>query len=207
MSITPTTGWDSALLTYTPEPPGLQGVGFWPRLGARMIDMIVHYGAAFFTGILFGIMVVVAAGGHPSPVVMAKMRHAGIIGFFFGLLGAFAYQVVFTTVHGSTLGKLAFSMVVVQEDGSTCRFKSAMVRELAYFVDGLFFGVIGYMAMQRTDQQQRYGDEWAHTIVCKRQLISPEKLRRADRFILGLFLALIVDSALMMLGFLIVIAG
>jgi uncharacterized RDD family membrane protein YckC len=207
MSITPTAGWDSSLLTYTPVPPGLQGVGFWPRLGARVIDMIVHYAAAVFAGILFGIMVVVASGGHPSSLVMAKMRHPGITGFFFGLLGAFAYQVVFTTVHGSTLGKLAFSMVVVQEDGSACRFKSALVRELAYFVDALFFGIIAYMAMQRTDQQQRYGDEWAHTIVCKRQLISPEKLRRVDRFILGLFLALIVDSALMMLGFLIVIAG
>ena len=207
MSITPTTGWDSSLLTDTTQPPTLQGVGFWPRLGARVIDMIVHYAAAVFSGILFGIMIVVASGGHPSPVVMAKMRHPGITGFLFGLLGAFAYQVVFTTVHGSTLGKLAFSMVVVQEDGSPCRFKSALVRELAYFVDGLFFGIIGYMAMQRTDQQQRYGDEWAHTMVCKRQLISPEKLRRADRFILGLFLALVVDSALMMLGFLIVIAG
>ena len=36
-------------------------------------------------------------------------------------------------MHDSTLGKLAFSTVVVQEDGSPCRFKSALVRELGLF--------------------------------------------------------------------------
>jgi hypothetical protein len=62
MSITPTTGWDSSLLTYTPGPLGLRGVGFWPRLGARVIDMILHYGAAFFAAMLFAIMVVPSVG-------------------------------------------------------------------------------------------------------------------------------------------------
>ena len=77
------------------------------------------------------------------------------------LLGSLAYRVICTSVHGSTLGKLAFSMVVAQEDGSPCRFGSATIRELGYFVDALFFGPIGYFAMQKTPQEQRHGDEWA----------------------------------------------
>src|SRR5579863_7450172 len=133
MSITPMLGWDNQLVGYTPEPTGLEGVGFWPRVGARVIDMIMHYALAFFSAMLFGIMLVVASGGHVSPLVLAKMRHTGIPGFVFGLLGSVLYNVVFTAVHGSTLGKMTFSMVVVQEDGSPCRPKSAVVRELAYF--------------------------------------------------------------------------
>src|SRR5215471_16851127 len=106
MSITPTTGWDTSLFTYTPEPSGLRGVALGPRVGVRMIDMIVHYAAAIFAGILFGIMLVVASGGHPSPLVMAKMRHPGITGpLLWPAPGAFADQVVFTPLHGSTLGK------------------------------------------------------------------------------------------------------
>jgi len=207
MSITPMLGWDNQQAVYTPEPTGLEGVGFWPRVAARVIDLVVHYAAAFFSGVLFALMLVVAAGGHPSPVIMARMRHTGVPGFFFGLLGSLLYNVIFTAVHGSTLGKMIFSMVVVQEDGSPCRTKSALIRELAYFVDALFFGIIGYMAMQRTAQQQRYGDEWAHTIVCKRNQITPDKLRKADRFIVALLFALMADAAAIMLGLLIAIAG
>ena len=110
-------------------------------------------------------------------------------------------------MHGSTVGKLALSMVVVQEDGAPCGLRGAVVRELGYFVDALFFGIIGYMAMQKSIREQRHGDEWAHTVVCKRSLVSPEKLRRADRFVLALILASIADAALIMTSLLLLIAG
>jgi uncharacterized RDD family membrane protein YckC len=188
---------------YASEQTQLQGVTFWPRVGARLIDMAIHYIVSFLSGILFVIMLVVASGGHASPVMLAKLQHTGVIGFFFALLGSFAYQVVFTSLHGSTVGKIALSMVVVQEDGSPCRLKGALVRELGYFVDALFFGIIGYMAMQDSLQEQRHGDRWGHTVVCKRALIGRDKLRGADRFAMALVFALIADSVLLMLGLLV----
>lgn len=185
----------------------LPGVPFWPRVGARVIDLVIHYVVSFFSGMLFVVMLVIASGGHVSPVVLAKFDHTGVTGFVFALLGSFAYHVVFTAIHGSTVGKLILSMVVTQEDGSPCGFKSAVVRELGYFVDALFFGIIGYMAMQKSAKEQRYGDEWAHTIVCKRALVAPGKLRGGGRFAVALVLAVAVDSALVMVSLLLLIAG
>jgi len=187
---------------YAPQPAQLQGVTFWPRVGARVIDLIVHYVVGFLSGILFVIILVIASGGHASPVALARLQHTGIGGFLFALLGSFAYHLVFTTLHGSTVGKIMLSMVVVQDDGSPCRFTSALIRELAYFVDAMFFGIIGYSAMKDTVEQQRHGDNWAHTIVCKRALIPAEKRRGVDRFVMALVFALISDAALLMVGFL-----
>jgi uncharacterized RDD family membrane protein YckC len=183
------------------------GVSFWPRVGARLIDIVVHYLVSFFAGILFVVMLVVASGGHVSPLVLAKLKTTGLDGFIFALLGSFAYHVVFTAMHGSTVGKLMLSMVVAQEDGSPCGLKSSVQRELGYFVDALFFGIIGYMAMQKSVKEQRHGDEWAHTVVCKRSLIAPDKLRGGGRFAVALVFAMAVDAALVMVGLLLVIAG
>src|SRR5580704_5700514 len=199
MSITPITGWDGSLGGYATEQSGLVGVSFWPRAAARLIDLVVHFAVRYGTGYLFGLMLLVASGGHVPRLIIFKLRHPGLTGFAFTLLGAVAYHVIFTTVHGSTLGKRILSMVVVQEDGSPCRLKSAVVREFAYFVDGLFFGIIGYMAMQESAQEQRHGDNWAHTIVCKPEVVGTDNLRGAGRFVLAMMFAIMADAAFILI--------
>jgi hypothetical protein len=98
-------------------------------------------------------------------------------------------------------------MVVVQENGTRCRLVPAVIRELGYFVDSIFFGLVGYFAMQKTYQEQRYGDQWAKTVVCKRSGVVPEQLRSDGRFILALMVAVMADAALTMTALLIVISG
>jgi hypothetical protein len=39
---------------YTGAPGGLEGVPFWPRVGARLIDLVVHYVIAVASGVIFG---------------------------------------------------------------------------------------------------------------------------------------------------------
>jgi hypothetical protein len=112
------------------------------------------------------------------------------------------YQAICEGVHGSSLGKLTLSMVVVQEDGSPCRIGSAIIRSFAYLVDSLFFGLIGYLAMQKSFQEQRNGDTWAHTVVCKRSKIPPENLRDGGHFIAVLLCAVAADAALVIVGLL-----
>ena len=56
-------------------------------------------------------------------------------------------------------------------------------------------------------RQQRHGDSWAHTVLCKRALIPPEKRRGAARFVIALIFALIAEAAFMMISLLIAIAG
>jgi uncharacterized RDD family membrane protein YckC len=190
---------------YATETGGLEGVSFWPRVAARVIDLVIHYCVSFAAGIFFTILLAAASGGHIPFWVMVKLRHVGVPGFVASLLGSFAYQVVGVSVHGSTLGKRVLSMVVVQEDGTPCRFRSAIIRELGYFIDAFFFGLIAYFQMQKSAKEQRYGDEWAGTVVCKRSAVAPEQLRSGGRFVLGLMLGTMADAALIMIGLLVVI--
>ncbi|HWX93114.1 MAG TPA: RDD family protein [Terriglobales bacterium] len=192
----------SALSSYMSAPGELQSVSFWPRVLARLIDLVIHYIVATVTGFLFGIMLAIAAGGHISPLLLARLRGSGMSAFVLILLGSILFEAICESVHGNTPGKRALGMVVVQEDGSPCRIGSALIRSFAYTIDALFFGLVAYSAIQQTAQEQRLGDKWAETVVCKRSAVVPGNLRGPGRFLLGLFFAAIVDSALCMVALL-----
>jgi uncharacterized RDD family membrane protein YckC len=189
---------------YLGTPGAIEGVGFWPRAAARLIDTVVHFVVNVCTGLAFGVALGIYADltSQPAEELVARAEHAGLLSYALALVGFVAYYSIAEAVHGSTIGKRMLSMVVVQEDGSPCRFGPALVRNLAYFIDSLFFGLIGYFAMQKTPQQQRYGDQWAHTIVCKRAAVAPHCRRGDGRFVLGMFLGALADSALVALGLL-----
>lgn len=192
----------SALDSYLGQPGTLPGVSFWPRAGARVIDFVVHYFIAMCSGFLVGILLAIVAGlQHTSVRALLAHRTPGRIALFaFSLLGSVVLEAICEGFHGSTPGKLLLSMVVVQEDGSPCRPGSAWIRSFAYFIDSLFFGLIGYFNMQKNPQQQRHGDEWAHTIVCRRSNVAPQNLRGIGQFALVLFFAVLTDAALIIVG-------
>ena len=136
---------------YAGRPGQLEGVGFWPRAGARALDLLVHfiatYSAGFAFGIFIGIAAVLAHGTeNAAPYVQAavgKLQGATLLPFMAGLVGATVYEIVCEAGHGSTLGKMLLGMTVVREDGGFCGLKAATVRSLGYYVDALFFGVVG----------------------------------------------------------------
>ena len=192
-----------SLSGYAAPVAGLKGVTFWPRLLARLIDFSLFYIVGSATGILFGVLLAVASGGRVPLPVLHRLSQMHVPVFIAGILGSFAYFVICETVHGSTLGKLALSMQVVQEDGSPCRLKSAIIRELGYFVDALFFGIIGYFAMKDEAEHQRYGDQWADTIVCKRSDAPVESRQDGARFVLAVMLGTFLNMAILMVGALI----
>lgn len=191
--------------TPTPVSPGaLPGVSFWPRVAARVIDWVSHYVIGLFAGFLFGFLYALAAALHHSrPAPLFQQRGIGIALFVFSLLGLTVLEIICEGFHGSTLGKRLLGFVVVQEDGSPCRPGPALIRSLAYIIDALFFGLIGYFNMQKNPQQQRHGDEWAHTIVCRRSDVAPHNLRGAGHFTAVFLLAAMADAALMIIGVLI----
>jgi uncharacterized RDD family membrane protein YckC len=168
---------------------------------ARIIDLALHYLISICSGFLVGILAVVAVLLHtPFRVLMAHRTPGRIALFAFSMLGSVAFEAICEGFHGSTPGKLLLSMVVVQEDGSPCRPGSAWIRSFAYYVDALFFGLIGYFNMEKSPQRQRHGDDWAHTVVCRRSAVAPKNLRGIGQFALALFFAVLVDAALIILG-------
>jgi uncharacterized RDD family membrane protein YckC len=187
---------------------GLETVGFWPRALARVIDLVLHSCVNMVSGVLVGIMIGIASVLTHQSVApwVAKIQESRIWTVIAALLGTAAYTMACESISGRTLGKLMLGLVVVQEDGSPCRLKSAVIRNLWYWIDALFFGIVGYMAMQRNSLDQRYGDTSAETIVCKRSSIAPENRRGMGRFLLGFLLGMMFDSAIFMLGILVVMA-
>jgi uncharacterized RDD family membrane protein YckC len=192
----------SVLDAYTGQPGSPLGVGFWPRVAARLIDLVVHSIIGICAGVLFGILVALAAGLQHSSraALLLRQRSNGITSFAMALLGSIVLEAICEGFHGSTPGKRLLGFTVVQEDGSPCRPGSAFIRSFAYLIDSLFFGLIGYFNMQKTPQQQRHGDEWAHTVVCRRSAVAPENLRGAGQFVAAFLFAAMADAALMITG-------
>src|SRR4051812_19424090 len=156
---------------YLGQTGNFLGVGFWPRVLARAIDFALHYVIALASGFALGLILVIAvsaAGGNVQEV--SRRIFHGDIGFLGNLLavaGALMFSLVCEAVHGSTPGQLILGMVVLKEDGTPCDTKAATIRGLAYFVDAMFFGIVGYYAMKDSPFHQRNGDKWADTIVVK----------------------------------------
>lgn len=174
------------------------GVGFWPRAGARIIDSIVHTLAGLVTGVILGVMAAVAtaAAGGDFDALAAKLDRSSPLDYVIGFLGFLAYHTICEGLHGSSLGKMLLGQVVVTDQVQPCGVGAAFIRSVAYFVDALFFGVVGYLKMQETRLEKRHGDNWAHTFVARRMQVPINALRGTGRFVLVLLLALAVDSAI-----------
>jgi uncharacterized RDD family membrane protein YckC len=188
----------------TDNPP-LIGVTFWPRVGARLIDMLVHYAFAAVTGFIFGVLIVIAASVRQVPFqpLLEKATRGGAAAFIASLLGGVLVHAVFEGLHGSTIGKRLLGMTVIGEDRTFCRYPQALTRSFAFLIDGLVFGAVAWSNMNDSPQQQRLGDKWAHTVVVRRADLPPELLHSAGRFVAALFLAFVVDFAFVSLGMLV----
>jgi uncharacterized RDD family membrane protein YckC len=195
---------DFTLGGYTGPSRVIEGVSFWPRVAARLIDIVVLVFLASLAGALFGVVLTIVATstGQPVGLMIAKYRAAGVAVFVCSVLAGVAYHTICEGLHGSTVGKLALQMVVVSEGGTPCDLGGALKREVAYFFDALFFGLIGCVSMKKGPQEQRYGDRWAQTIVCKRAAVAPQYLRGGRRFTAVFLLVALANVALVMLGFL-----
>jgi uncharacterized RDD family membrane protein YckC len=187
---------------YLAKPGELTGAGFGIRFLARLIDSIIHYMVCIGAGLCVGIVLGLYSSMTHQPIehLVRRAQGGGSFAFLFALLGFAAYAAVSEAVHGSTTGKMLLSLVVVNEDGKPCGFRAALIRSLSYYIDALFFGLVGYMAMQKSEQQQRHGDGWAGTVVCKRDQVQPQYLRPGGRFVLGLFCGIIADAGLFIVG-------
>jgi uncharacterized RDD family membrane protein YckC len=188
---------------YVDDNPGPDGVPFWPRVGARLIDLVIHYVIVFGATFVLGIMVVIIAAANDADYqsLLARMQAASIWPFLSQLAGAIAFHTLCEGLHGSTPGKWMLGQVVVSETLEPCDLPAALKRSVAYFWDALFFGVIGYFAMQKSRLNQRHGDTWAKTVVSRRKNLPAESLRGGSRFALVLMLAAVVDGAMVVTGY------
>ncbi len=82
-----------------------------------------------------------------------------------------------TWSHGRSLGKLAFGLRVVRDDGGPVRFRHALVRALfLVFVDlWVTSGTVGLISSLVSRQGKRVGDQFAGTVVVRERVATASR--------------------------------
>lgn len=162
------------------------GAGFGVRFLARLIDLIWGILLGLITGSILGIVLaILQLAGAIAPEREPRIQGLNAAGFVLSLLGNFLYQTVMEGIHGSSLGKLVCKLRVITTDGLPCNMTRALLRSLAFYLDSLFFGLVGYNSMQKSPLNQRYSDVWAKTVVLRTADIPLSAKRPMWRFLIG----------------------
>ena len=171
----------------TPSRDKSPSAGFGIRALARIVDAIFGILIGFAAGILASVVIMIlSAAGIIASGWQQRLNGFSLTSLGFALIGNIAYHFFCEGLHGATLGKLCCGICVVTEDIKPSNLKGAMIRTLAYYIDGLFFGLVGYTSMSKSPLNQRYGDVWGKTAVVKIKELAPESRRTPTLFILGL---------------------
>jgi uncharacterized RDD family membrane protein YckC len=114
--------------------------------------------------------------------------------YVFSALGLLFYHTVMEGMCGATVGKRLLGLVVISSDGEAVGLRAALGRSLAFYVDGLFFGIIAYVSME-PPLQQRLGDTWNRTLVLKHSTLPGDKVVATRTFAATLLPGLLADAA------------
>lgn len=178
--------------------------GFGRRFGGRFIDLLVGQGVGVLAGVVAAIVLMVL---EQAGVVRAGWLERFDHGFGFNFVSGSASSVlgaaIGTWLCGATVGKAVLGMRVVRVDGQRAGLGANFVRELGYFVDALFFGLIAKSAMDASPLQQRHGDNWAGTVVVRSGVLRAPVAASTARLVLGIALGLAVQG-LVLAGFFVV---
>lgn len=167
--------------------PKSPSAGFWIRFLARMIDAFFGLVVGLIAGFLAVILIVMmSAVGMIAPGWLEHIQDLTPGGIGLSILGSLAYHSFCEGIHGATLGKFCCGLRVMREDLQPPNLKGAIIRSLAFFIDGLFFGLPGYQSMSNSPLNQRYGDKWGKTVVVKVKEMPPESQATTGLFSLSL---------------------
>lgn len=185
--------------THTPRAPSPEDtLGFGRRAGARIIDLLVAQGVALASGVLAGVtLVVLEQLGAARAGWMQRLDFNFGFSMLAGLTSSIGGTALATWVCGATVGKALLGMRVIRDDGRRAGLGANLVREVAYLVDGFFFGLVGKGAMDASPTQQRHGDQWAGTVVVKSSTLPTAVAFPVPRLVAGLALGLFVQSLLL----------
>jgi uncharacterized RDD family membrane protein YckC len=134
--------------------------GFWLRVGAYLIDVIVIYAAIFIIAIPFGL--------DSSMLKEANNSAAFWAGYSVLCLGLFAYfPIMESSKFQATIGKRAVGIIVTGMDGERISLGKALARFFSKILSCIIF-YIGFMMAGFTEKKQGLHDMIASTLVVKR---------------------------------------
>jgi len=145
----------------------LEYVGFWPRVGASIIDTVL------MLCITMPLMFAYMGPAYLTDLSLVK----GQVGFLVEWLLPAVAVVSFWIARQATPGKMAIhARIVDAESGRPPRTTQLIVRYVGYFVSTipLFMGLI-WVGLDR--RKQGWHDKLAGTVVVRRRVTGPEPVR------------------------------
>jgi uncharacterized RDD family membrane protein YckC len=179
------------------RPAPLIGAGFGRRAAARVIDILL---TGFLGGALAAVMLL-ALGGNET-ILDRSLPVAGFEMWVARTLMMVTYHGVAESLGGATLGKLLFGLDVIGEDGAPISLGRGLLRNLWVLIDSLLFGLVAYIAMQRSPRRQRLGDRHARTLVVPRRDLPEAAQRRPATIAHGIIVGLAFAAAICALAIL-----
>ena len=167
---------------------------FGRRALGRILDAIFGQVAGLGAGVMGGLTLgILQAVGFIGAGWVQKLEHLDnnyFVAFIAGIVGV----AVSNALCGASPGKLILGMRVVRVNGQLPSFLNGVVRELGYFLDAFFFGIIGKQAMEASPLKQRQGDRWANTTVVYAKTLPSGVAPSMARLVLGVGFGLFVQA-------------
>ncbi len=176
------------------------GAGFARRLLAHILDfiyMILLYIISAIPAMM--ILAVLERVGRVEGGWLERMEDSSsLYDNLTEIMVFIAYHTISEGMHGSTLGKALCRIRVISMTGTPCSMRAALIRSLGFYVDALFFGLVGYLKMSNSPLNRRHGDVWAKSLVVHTRNIAGHHQRSISEFFLGLLLSTMVTVLIVM---------
>lgn len=147
--------------SYLParERGAVEYAGFWMRLLAYVVDVILVYILSFVAGFVLGVIFLAAGADSNSTVTQAVifLVAVGIALFYYIYFPSGAWQ--------ATPGKRICGIHIIREDGKRVTGPLALGRYLAYIISALPLG-IGFIMVAFTDQKRGL-----HDMICGTRVV------------------------------------
>jgi len=167
----------------------VESAGFGIRLAGRLIDYAPTFVASLMSGVVLAFIagVIAVSRKPPDSEVLDPMMTKSVLTVLGTLLATTFYHAFSESIGGASLGKRLLGLEVVDEDLQPATLTQGWKRNLAFFVDGFFFGLVAYNAMEKSPTRQRIGDRWAKTRVVMRRSLPPALRRPTPIFVFAFF--------------------
>ncbi len=138
--------------------------GFWIRVGAKIIDVIILYALGFVVALLGGLFIASSpsSGGPFSTRFIAGNIFIAMMSWVIQI----AYPVYFLGKYSATLGKMACGLKVVRPDGEKISYARACGRAFAEGLSSLTLG-IGYIMVVLDEEKRSLHDRVCDTRVIR----------------------------------------
>ena len=149
-------------------------VGFWPRVGASLIDTIIIF--AVVGPLLVWIYGWESLIDPDSPFIK------GPVDFLLSWIGPAVFAIWFWMRPGATPGKMVIGARVVDATtGHPVSFGQALGRYLGYFVSAIVM-MLGYVWVAFDPRKQGWHDKMARTVVIRsKNRVEPVEFARASK--------------------------